>query len=87
MKQAEIEAKRLRQVTMQQEREMEEKFRQIMLEKFAQDDRIEQMNAQKRRMKLLWHSREVQTQTPLPFFANHYLGRTLMVIKTEAIPA
>ena len=36
---------------------MEEKFRKIMLEKFAQDDRIEQMNAQKRRMKLLEHSR------------------------------
>lgn len=38
----------------------EERFRQSMLDKFAEDDRIEQMNAQKRRMKMLEHRREVR---------------------------
>lgn len=37
----------------QAEREEEEEFRQQMMAKFAEDDRIEQMNAQKRRMKQL----------------------------------
>lgn len=32
-----------------------------MLAKFAEDDRIEQMNAQKRRMKQLEHKRSVQS--------------------------
>ena len=31
-----------------------------MLEKFAEDDRIEQMNAQKRRMKQLEHKKAVE---------------------------
>ena len=30
------------------------------MEKFAEDDRIDQMNAQKRRMKELEHKREVE---------------------------
>lgn len=40
--------------------EEEEAFRQQMLAKFAEDDRIEQMNAQKRRMKQLEHKRAVE---------------------------
>lgn len=43
-----------------EERAMEDHFRQKMLEKFAEDDRIDQMNAQKRRMKELEHKREVE---------------------------
>ena len=35
-------------------------FRQRMMDKFAEDERIEQMNAQKRRMKMLEHKREVR---------------------------
>ena len=35
------------------ERQEEEEFRRMMMAKFAEDDRIEQMNAQKRRMKQL----------------------------------
>ena len=31
-----------------------------MLEKFAEDDRIEQMNAQRRRMKVQEHKRDVE---------------------------
>lgn len=43
-----------------EERAMEEDFRRKMLEKFAEDDRIDQMNAHKRRMKELEHKREVE---------------------------
>ncbi|XP_064387489.1 meiosis-specific nuclear structural protein 1-like [Halichondria panicea] len=45
---------------LQAEKEEEEMFRQQMMAKFAEDDRIEQMNAQKRRMKQLEHRREVE---------------------------
>ena len=34
-------------------RQEEEDYRRQMMEKFAEDDRIEQMNAQKRRMRQL----------------------------------
>lgn len=40
--------------------EEEDAFRKQMLAKFAEDDRIEQMNAQKRRMKQLEHRRAVE---------------------------
>jgi hypothetical protein len=40
--------------------EEEEQHRQQMLAKFAEDDRIEQMNAQKRRMKQQEHKRAVE---------------------------
>lgn len=40
--------------------EEEEAFRQQMLAKLAEDDRIEQMNAQKRRVKQLEHRRAVE---------------------------
>lgn len=42
------------------EKEEEERIRQQMLDKFAADDRIEQMNAQKRRMKQAEHKRSVE---------------------------
>ena len=42
------------------ERAEEEEFRAAMMEKFAADDRIEQMNAQKRRMRVLQHKRDVE---------------------------
>ena len=38
----------------------ESKYRAEMLAKFAEDDRIEQLNAQKRRMKQAEHRREVE---------------------------
>lgn len=38
----------------------EEEFRRRMMAKFAEEDRIEQLNAQKRRMKQLEHQRAVQ---------------------------
>merc|ERR1719225_1295574 len=38
----------------------EEAYRQQMMDKFAYDDKIEQMNAHKRRMKQQEHKREVE---------------------------
>ncbi|KAI8799676.1 tumor suppressor, Mitostatin-domain-containing protein [Cladochytrium replicatum] len=42
-----------------QAREDEEKFRHKMMQKFAEDEKIEQLNAQKRRMKQIEHKRAV----------------------------
>lgn len=42
------------------EKDEEEAYRKMMLAKFAEDDRIEQMNAQKRRKKQLEHKRAVE---------------------------
>lgn len=39
---------------------MEHEFRSKMMEKFAEDERLEQMNAQKRRMREQEHKREVE---------------------------
>ena len=47
------------------EREEEEEFRQQMMAKFAEDDRIEQMNAQRRRMKQLGEYRYCTVETSL----------------------
>lgn len=49
-----------KQLRIQAEKEEEEAFRQLMMAKFAEDDRIEQMNGQKRRMKQLEHKRAVE---------------------------
>ena len=42
------------------ERDLDERYRQMMLDKFAEDDKIEQMNAQRRRMKREEHKRAAQ---------------------------
>ncbi|KAM9860549.1 uncharacterized protein ACBR49_012903 [Aulostomus maculatus] len=49
-----------KEMRRQAKKEEEETFRKISMAKFAEDDRIEQMNAQKRRMKQLEHKREVE---------------------------
>ncbi|XP_069480992.1 meiosis-specific nuclear structural protein 1 [Ambystoma mexicanum] len=49
-----------KQILLQAEKEEEEAFMRAMMAKFAEDDRIEQMNAQKRRMKQLEHKRAVE---------------------------
>lgn len=49
-----------KEMRRQAEKEEEEAFRKMMMAKFAEDDRLEQMNAQKRRMKQLEHKREVE---------------------------
>ncbi|KAJ1479879.1 tumor suppressor, Mitostatin-domain-containing protein [Baffinella frigidus] len=52
--------KRLKMERLKQQQEEEDDFRKKMLDKFAEDARIEQMNAQKRRMKVLEHKKEVE---------------------------
>ncbi|MED6233907.1 hypothetical protein ATANTOWER_018955 [Ataeniobius toweri] len=49
-----------KEMQKQQEKEEEEAFRKTMMAKFAEDDRIEQMNDRKRRMKQLEHKHEVE---------------------------
>ena len=44
----------------EEEKREEEEFRRVMLDKFAEDDRLDQMNAQKRRMKQLEHRKEIE---------------------------
>lgn len=39
---------------------MEEEFKIKMAQKFAEDERLEQMNAQKRRMRELQHKRDIE---------------------------
>ena len=39
---------------------MEEEFKKKLMEKFAEDERLEQMNQQKRRMKEQEHKREIE---------------------------
>jgi len=43
-----------------EEKRMEDEFKRKLMEKFAQDERLEQMNAQKRRMRELEHKREIE---------------------------
>ena len=50
--------KRLKEQKKNEDLQMEKTFKEQMMKKFAEDDRIEQMNAQKRRMKELEHRRQ-----------------------------
>mmetsp|Transcript_17979 Transcript_17979/g.41974 ORF Transcript_17979/g.41974 Transcript_17979/m.41974 type:complete len:489 (-) Transcript_17979:128-1594(-) len=59
MRQAFVLQMKMKEEKREREKEEELKMRQVLLDKFAQDDRIEQMNDQKRRMKVLEHIREV----------------------------
>lgn len=54
------EAVFIKQMKAEQELQEEQEFRSAMLEKFARDDRLEQLSAQKRRMKGLEHGRAVE---------------------------
>lgn len=60
MKLAEIEDLRAKERRREEERQMEEKFKQEMMAKFAYEGKLEQMNLQKRRMKELEHKKEVK---------------------------
>ena len=60
MMRANAQQQSLKMARAKAEDEQEASFRQQMLDKFAEDDRIEQMNAQKRRVKQAEHGREVQ---------------------------
>lgn len=60
LRQAFEEQLAFKKIARQAMQEEEDTFRKQMLAKFAEDDRIEQMNAQKRRMKQLEHRRAVE---------------------------
>lgn len=60
MERAYQDAMAFKEMRMQAEKEEEDHFRKMMMAKFAEDDRIDQMNAQRRRMKQLEHKREVE---------------------------
>ena len=52
--------RQLKSIRREEEKAEEDVFRQAMLDKFAEDDRLDQMNAQKRRMKQMEHRREIE---------------------------
>lgn len=54
------EAKMVKEARLEKEREEEAKFRDAMMQKFAEEDKLEQMSAQRRRMKQMEHKREVE---------------------------
>lgn len=60
MQQCHREQMAFKEMRREAERKEEAAYREAMLAKFAEDDRIEQMNAQKRRMKQLEHRRAVE---------------------------
>lgn len=51
---------KLKAERLAEEKRMEDEFKRKMAEKFAEDERLEQMNAQKRRMRELEHKREIE---------------------------
>ena len=51
---------KLKAERLAEEKRMEDDFKIKMAEKFAEDERLEQMNAQKRRMRELAHKREIE---------------------------
>lgn len=60
MQRAEVEARENKRRQLEEEKNLEEHFRKVMMEKFAQDDKLEQLAQQKRRMKEVEHKREVE---------------------------
>jgi len=52
--------RQLKAIKREEEKREEDEFRRQMLEKFAEDDRLDQMNAQKRRQKQMDHRREIE---------------------------
>merc|ERR1719226_455310 len=60
MKQAYVYQMKLKEEKLLKQREEEELIREQLMKKFAEDDRIEQMNEHKRRMKGEAHKREAE---------------------------
>ena len=52
--------RQLKAIKVEEAKAEEEQFKRAMLDKFANDDRLDQLNAQKRRMKQLEHRREIE---------------------------
>ena len=51
---------KLKEERAAEERRMEDEFKAKLMEKFAEDERLEQMNAQRRRMREQEHKRQVE---------------------------
>lgn len=51
---------RLKAERAAEEKRMEDEFKRKLMDKFAEDERLEQMNAQRRRMRELEHKREIE---------------------------
>lgn len=60
MQLAEQEARERKRMMKEQEERLEKEFRNKMLEKFANDDKLEQLAQNKRRMKEVEHKKEVE---------------------------
>jgi hypothetical protein len=60
MQKAERDAKERKRLQFEEEQRMETEFRRNMLEKFAREDKLEQLAQQKRRMKEVEHKREIE---------------------------
>lgn len=60
LQEAERVARDFKQKQKQEEIRIEKEFREKMMQKFAEHEKIEQMNQQRRRMKELEHKREVE---------------------------
>merc|ERR1719262_2134989 len=60
MMEAYNDAQRVKAERLEREAKEDDEFRQAMLAKFAEEDRLEQLSAQRRRMKQLEHKREVE---------------------------
>ena len=52
--------RKLKEERMAEEKRIEDEFKQKLMQKFAEDERLEQMNAQKRRMREQEHKREIE---------------------------
>lgn len=60
MQRAERDAKERKRLQREEEQRMEVEFRVNMMNKFAKEDKLEQLAQQKRRMKEHEHKREVE---------------------------
>jgi len=60
MKDAEVKDRQMKEDRRFEERKLEEQYKGIMMKKFAEDAKLEQMIQSKRRMKELEHKREVE---------------------------
>lgn len=59
MLQAAIEHMQIKEEKKREEEKMENEFKRKLMEKFADDERLEQYNAQKRRVKEIEYKKEV----------------------------
>jgi hypothetical protein len=62
MLQALITAKNLKETIKEEESKAENEFKRKLIEKFKEDERLEQLNSQKRRLKELEYKKEIEKQ-------------------------